>query len=270
MWDVSICTNDAKGGVLHTMGRDMDEKRRVMLRVSYDGRKYHGFAKMPDQVTVEGTLNTVISELTGEEIEVIGASRTDAGVHSLGNVAVFDTATRIPTEKLPYALNQRLPHDLVVWEATDVADDFHPRHCDSKKTYSYRILNTEFPVPIERYDTYHYYRPLDVAAMQKAADFLCGEHDFTSFASVYTQSEDHVRTIYSCDVKKEGALVTITVTGSGFLYNMVRIIAGTLIEVGIGKRTPESVTDIIEAKDRKAAGPTAPAVGLTMIGIEFL
>ncbi len=241
-----------------------------MLRVSYDGRKYHGFAKMPEQMTIEGTLNAVISELTGEEIEVIGASRTDAGVHSLGNVAVFDTATRIPTEKLPYALNQRLPHDIVVWEATDVAYDFHPRHCDSKKTYSYRILNTEFPVPIERYDTYHYYRKLDIVAMQKAAELLEGEHDFTSFASVYSQAADHVRTIYSCDVKKEGNMISITVTGSGFLYNMVRIIAGTLIEVGIGKTAPEKITDIIEARDRKNAGPTAPAVGLTMIGIEFL
>lgn len=244
--------------------------RRVMLRVSYDGRKYHGFAKEPGQATIEGTLNDTISELTGETIEVIGASRTDAGVHSLGNVAVFDTATRIPTEKLPYALNQRLPNDIVVWEATDVADDFHPRHCDSKKTYRYRILNSTFPNPVERFDSYHYYRPLDVEDMQKGAEGLVGEHDFTSFASVYSQAVDHVRTIYSCTVEKEGDMISITVTGSGFLYNMVRIIAGTLIEVGIGKIAPEKITDIIEAKNRRMAGPTAPAVGLTMIGIEFL
>lgn len=243
---------------------------RVMLRVSYDGRRYHGFAKEPGQDTIEGTLNDAISELTGTPIEVIGASRTDAGVHSLGNVAVFDTCTRIPTEKLPYALNQKLPHDIVVWEASDVAADFHPRHCDSRKTYMYKILNAKFPAPLERFDSYHYYRDLDIEKMQTAARALEGEHDFTSFASVYTQATDHVRTIYSCEIKKEGDMVIITVTGSGFLYNMVRIIAGTLIEVGIGKTEPEKISEIIEAKDRRMAGPTAPAVGLTMIGIEFL
>lgn len=243
--------------------------KRVMLRVAYDGTEYCGWQLQPGAPTIEGVLNDALSGLLGETIRVTGASRTDSGVHSLGNVAVFDTDTRIPAEKISYALNQRLPDDIVVQESREVAADFHPRHCDSRKTYEYRILNREFPLPTQRRDSYFYYRRLNVESMREAAAYLVGTHDFASFCSAHAQTETTVRTVYDCTVEKNGDLICIRVTGAGFLYNMVRIIAGTLIEVGVGARQPEELRTIIEARERSAAGPTAPAHGLTMIGIIF-
>jgi tRNA pseudouridine38-40 synthase len=244
-------------------------KKRVMLWVAYDGSAYCGWQLQPGVPTVEQVLNDTLSALLGEPITVIGASRTDTGVHSLGNVAVFDTAARIPPEKISYALNQRLPEDIVVQSSDQVADDFHPRHCDSTKTYEYRILNREFPLPTERRTSHFCYRKLDVAVMAQGAALFEGTHDFASFCSAHSQTRTTVRTVYSCTVKKEGDMIFIRVTGSGFLYNMVRILAGTLIEIGCGARQPEDMSRILEARDRSAAGPTAPARGLTMVGISF-
>lgn len=246
----------------------MDTKR-VMLRVAYDGSSYHGWQIQNNAVTIEGTLREAIFDLTGEEVNLIGGSRTDAGVHALDNVAVFDTSTRIPAEKLPYALNRRLPEDICIQSAQEVAPDFHPRHCNSRKTYEYRILNTPFRIPQRRLYTNWIYGNLDVEQMSEAAACLRGEHDFTSFCSIYGQIEDHVRTIYDCRVLREGNEVALTVTGNGFLYNMVRIIAGTLIEVGKGQRPSGDIPDILEAKDRRAAGHTAPPAGLTLMRYEF-
>lgn len=246
-----------------------DGMKRVMLIVAYEGTAYHGWQVQPNGITIESVLNEKLSELLGEEIVVTGASRTDSGVHSLGNVAVFDTNARMPAEKISYALNQRLPADIVVQESREVPLDFHPRKCKSKKTYEYRILNRRFPIPTLRKDTYFYYRPLDVEKMQQAAEYLVGTHDFKSFCSIHTQAMDTVREIYSCQVTKQDEVITIRITGAGFLYNMVRIIAGTLIQVGIGELSPEEIPVILEKRDRSAAGPTAPAHGLTMIGIEF-
>lgn len=244
--------------------------KRVKLVVAYEGTRYCGWQLQPNGITIEAVLNQTLSELLGEEIQVVGASRTDAGVHSLGNVAVFDTETRIPPEKICYALNQRLPEDIVVQSSCQVLDDFHPRRCYSEKTYEYRILNRKIPIPTLRRDTYFYYRPLNLERMQQAASFLEGKHDFKSFCSARTSVEDTVRTILSCTVEKFSKdIITIRVTGTGFLYNMVRIIAGTLISVGVGEILPESMPVILEKKDRGAAGPTAPAHGLTMIGIEY-
>lgn len=243
--------------------------KRVKLIVAYDGSNYHGWQIQPTGITVEQVLNQELSRLLGEEIKVIGASRTDSGVHSQGNVAVFDTNARMPADKISYALNQRLPEDIVVQNSAEVASDFHPRHCNSRKTYEYKILNREFPMPTVRRDTYFCYRKLDLEKMQKAAGYLKGEHDFKSFCSVKTVAETTVRTIYSVRVTKEQELIRIRVTGSGFLYNMVRIIAGTLLHVGMGSIQPEELPGILEAKERSAAGPTAPAHGLTMIGIEY-
>lgn len=244
--------------------------RRVKLVVAYEGTNYCGWQVQPNGCTIEEVLNRTLSELLGENIAVIGASRTDAGVHSLGNVAVFDTETRIPPEKICYALNQRLPADIAVQSSCQAPDDFHPRRCYSEKTYEYRILNRRIPVPTLRRDTYFYYRPLDLEKMQQAAFYFQGQHDFKSFCSVKTSVEDTVRKILSCTVVKSPAdIITIRVTGTGFLYNMVRIIAGTLISVGTGEILPESIPEILEKKDRSKAGPTAPAHGLTMIGIQY-
>ena len=244
--------------------------KRIKLTVAYDGTNYCGWQIQKNGITVEEVLNQTLSKFFKEDIAVIGASRTDSGVHALGNVAVFDTNTRIPADKICFALNQRLPEDIVVQESTEVAADFHPRHCNSRKTYEYRILNRKMPLPTMRHDTYYYYRKLDVETMQRAADRLVGVHDFKSFCSVHSQAETTVREIYSCDVVRDGEIVRIRVTGAGFLYNMVRIIAGTLIQVGLGEYAPEQIDAILEGCDRSLAGPTAPAHGLTMIGIEFL
>lgn len=294
--------------------------RRILLRVAYDGTNYHGWQLQPNAATIEGELNRALCALTGEEIVVTGASRTDAGVHALGNVAVFDTTSRIPAEKFSYALNQRLPEDIVIQSSKQVADDFHPRHCDCRKTYEYDILNRTFPLPAYRNTAYFLYGTLDIEAMRRACQAFLGEHDFASFCAAGAQVQTTVRTIYSLEVEcrplteagtpvppasgeavnaaagKSGEqvqqtqpasgetairaagganagsadqLLTIRVKGNGFLYNMVRIIAGTLVEVGRGHIKPEEVAGIIAAKDRAKAGPTAPARGLRLVEIEY-
>ena len=295
--------------------------RRILLRVAYDGTNYHGWQLQPNAATIEGELNRALCALTGEEIVVTGASRTDAGVHALGNVAVFDTTSRIPAEKFSYALNQRLPEDIVIQSSKQVADDFHPRHCDCRKTYEYDILNRTFPLPAYRNTAYFLYGTLNIEAMRRACQAFLGEHDFASFCAAGAQVQTTVRTIYSLTVEcrplteagtpvspasgeavnaadgKHGEqvqqaqpesgetaipaagganagsadqLLTIRVKGNGFLYNMVRIIAGTLVEVGRGHIKPEEVAGIIAAKDRVKAGPTAPARGLRLVEIEYL
>ena len=243
--------------------------KRVKLVVAYDGTNYCGWQIQPNGTTIESVLNEHLSALLKEDITVTGASRTDSGVHSLGNVAIFDTNTKMPAEKISFALNQKLPEDIVVQDSCEVPLDWHPRYQKGRKTYEYRILNRTFRDPTRRLDTYFYHYPLDVEAMQQAATYLEGEHDFKSFCAVGAQVKTTTRTLYCCKVEKENDIITIRVTGNGFLYNMVRIIAGTLIQVGNGTIRPEEMPAILEACDRNAAGPTAPAHGLTMIGIQY-
>lgn len=244
--------------------------KRVMLTVAYDGTNYKGWQLQPNGETIESVLNRCLSELTGEEIAVIGASRTDAGVHAKGNIAVFDTMSRIPGDKFSYALNQRLPEDIRICGSKDVALDFHPRHCESRKTYEYRIYCAPFPMPTKRLYSYFTYVPLDVDLMSQAAECFVGEHDFKSFCSVQTQALTTVRRVDCVEIFREDDEIIIRVSGRGFLYNMVRIMVGTLMEVGRGHMMPEQVGEILAAKDRQAAGPTAPACGLTLVGYEFL
>lgn len=244
-------------------------KRRVKLIISYDGTNYCGWQVQINGITVEEVINRELSRMLGEDIEVIGASRTDSGVHALGNVAVFDTFSKIPPEKMCFALNQRLPDDIRIQDSCEVPLDFHPRYCDSTKTYEYKILNRRFDNPVMRLYTHFVYMPLDYEKMQEAAKYLVGEHDFKSFCSARTQVTDTVRTIYSLDVSKEDDIIKIRISGNGFLYNMVRIIVGTLIKVGLKVYPPEYVKEILEACDRNVAGPKAPAKGLTLIGIVY-
>lgn len=244
--------------------------KRVKMTVAYDGTNYCGWQIQPNGITIEEILNRELSRILKEDIHVLGASRTDAGVHSLGNVCIFDTKARMPAEKISYAINQSLPDDIVVVDSRQVSDDWHPHKVKSRKTYEYRILNRTFPDPTRRLNTYFYHYDLDVDKMQEAAKYLEGEHDFKSFCSVKAQVKTTVRTVYSCQVTRDmDDLITVRVTGNGFLYNMVRIIAGTLIKVGAGDISPESIEEILKAKNREAAGPTAPARGLTMIGLEY-
>jgi tRNA pseudouridine38-40 synthase len=238
---------------------------RVKMVVAYDGTNYCGWQIQPNGITIEEVLNTHLSQLLGEEVVVKGASRTDSGVHSMGNIAFFDTNTRMAADKISFALNQRLPEDIVVQSSEQVDDDWNPHNVDSTKVYEYRIRNSKMRMPLDRLYTYFYHYDLDVEAMDEAAKYLVGEHDFTSFASVKSQVNSFVRTLYDVSVSRDGDIITIRCEGNGFLYNMVRIIAGTLIQVGCHKIEPENVKEILEAKDREAAGPTAPAEGLIMI-----
>lgn len=243
---------------------------RVKLIVAYDGTNYCGWQIQDNGITIEEVINRELSSLLGEEIAVIGASRTDSGVHALGNVAVFDTVTRIPAEKISFALNQRLPDDIRIQESSQVADDFHPRFCDTIKTYEYRIWNARFPNPIVRlYSKFVYYK-IDVDKMQQAANYLIGEHDFKSFCSARTQVETTVRRVTDINFRREGNMIIMQIKGYGFLYNMVRIIMGTLLKCGMGMYEPEHVKEILEACDRKMAGPKAEACGLMLTGIEYL
>lgn len=263
----------------------MAQKRRVLLTIAYDGTDYSGFAlqKTSPKPTIEGLVNHAIHALTGEEVCVIGASRTDAGVHALGNVAVFDTESPIPPEKMCFALNPLLPGDVRILSSRAVDKDFHPRHVPCLKTYRYHILNAPFDIPTRMRYTHRVPMKLDVDRMQEGANYLEGEHDFTSFCSVATQAENHVRKIEKILMKKSELAdkisvdeesgdiseIILEITGNGFLYNMVRIIAGTLIQVGTGVRNPEDVKTMLEAQDRRAAGPTAPPQGLVLNCLKF-
>lgn len=259
---------------------------RILLRVAYDGTAYHGWqTQSHDDQTIEGVLNRTLSGLCGESITVIGASRTDAGVHAEGNLCVFDTDSSIPPDRYVYAVNSILPPDIRVMESVEVAGDFHPRHIESRKTYRYRIIHADICPPNLRLYCHHMYGPLDTDAMKAACAYFIGEHDFASFVAAGSQALTTVRRIYDLSVSvapvginamqpsKSGTefseYIDIRVTGSGFLYNMVRIIAGTLTEVGRGRMKPGDVKRVIEARDRSQAGPTLPACGLTLERIEI-
>lgn len=243
--------------------------KRILLVVAYDGTNYHGWQYQDNGVTIEGELNRALSELLNRHVEVIGASRTDAGVHGLCNLAVFDSEMNIPPEKYAYALNSKLPMDIRIRKSMEVEEDFHPRKRKTSKTYRYAIDCEEFANPLKTRYAFHTYPGLDVERMHSAAQVLIGEHDFTSFCSVNGTALSNIRTIDSIKVVKKDSDIYIDVTGGGFLYNMVRIIAGTLIEAGRGKIDTDQMSQILKAKDRTKAGPTAPACGLTLMNIDW-
>ncbi len=242
---------------------------RIKLTIAYDGTAYHGFQCQKNGVAVQDVVNQAASELFQCEIKTVGASRTDAGVHARGNVAVFDVETRIAPSKIAFALNARLPEDIRIVESRQVSDDWHPRYQATIKTYSYHIINRVHPDPLLRHIQMHLYYPLDEKMMNEAAKYLIGEHDFASFCSAGNSTATTVRTIYDANVTRDGDHIVFTVKGNGFLYNMVRILAGTLMEIGQGMYPPEAMRSIIEARDRKAAGPTAIAKGLILEKIEY-
>lgn len=244
--------------------------RRIRLIVSYDGTNYCGWQKQPNGITIEEVLNRAISSLCQEEIEVIGASRTDSGVHAYGNVAVFDTKMRMDARKFAFAINQRLPEDIRIQESEEVEAGWHPRKCDCIKTYTYRILNRSIDIPTERLYAYFCYCRLDIEKMREATGYFVGTHDFESFCSQKTQASSTVRTIHSIEILRDEDMITIVISGDGFLYNMIRIISGTLLKVGLGVYPPSHVREIFAAKDRKMAGQTLPARGLTLVEIEYL
>jgi tRNA pseudouridine38-40 synthase len=243
--------------------------KRIKMIVAYEGTNYCGFQVQPNGITVEEVLNSKLSELLKEPIKIIGASRTDSGVHALGNVVVFDANTPIPGDKISFALNHILPDDIRIQGSCEVEEEFHPRFCKSRKTYEYKIVNRTFPIPTLRHTAHFSHYVMDVELMREAAKYLVGRHDFKSFATAKLEVTDTVREIYALTIDENEGIITIRVTGGGFLYNMVRIIAGTLMEVGKKRFTPKEIQAILEGCDRSLAGPTAPANGLTLVKIEY-
>ena len=246
--------------------------RRIKLTVAYDGTNYCGWQVQPNGITIEEVLNKAICTLTGEEIAVIGASRTDSGVHAMGNIAVFDTGSRIPAERFSYALNQRLPEDIVVTKSEEVSLDWHPRYQNSLKTYEYHILNTKTPVPTKRLYNCFVSFDLDVNRMRQGAQYLLGEHDFAAFCCIRTNAKTTVRTVTDLQIQQNPLKpeeITIRITGNGFLYNLVRIIAGVLIRVGRGFYEPEKVLELLEGRERKKEAVTAPPQGLCLMEIVY-
>lgn len=243
--------------------------RNIKLTIEYDGKGFNGWQKQPNKLNIQGNIEKVISEITKEEIELIGSGRTDAGVHAIGQVANFKTNSNIPIEKFAIAINSRLKKSIIIKKAEEVPERFHSRYNCKKKTYRYIINNSDMGSAIYRNLEYNIKMPLNLENMKKASKYFEGEHDFSAFKASGTSSKSSVRTIYSADVKKENERIIIELTGNGFLYNMVRIISGTLVEVGLGKIRPEEIKDIIDSKNRQMAGKTLPPYGLYLVEVNY-
>ena len=243
--------------------------RNIKLTIEYDGKDFNGWQKQPNKLNIQGNIEKVISEITKEEIELIGSGRTDAGVHAIGQVANFKTNSNIPIEKFAIAINSRLKKSIIIKKAEEVPERFHSRYNCKKKTYRYIINNSDMWSAIYRNLEYNIKMPLNLENMKKASKYFEGEHDFSAFKASGTSSKSSVRTIYSADVKKENERIIIELTGNGFLYNMVRIISGTLVEVGLGKIRPEEIKDIIDSKNRQMAGKTLPPYGLYLVEVNY-
>ncbi len=246
--------------------------RKIKLTVAYDGTAYSGFQKQSGSGlrTIQSELENALSVLAKRPVPIVGAGRTDAGVHALGQVVHFETgAWTIPTERIVLALNARLPDDIAAVSAEEVEPDFHARYSAVAKTYVYSIYNRKIPSPFRRLYSYHFPWPLDVDAMQQAAGHLVGQHDFSSFQASGRPVKSAVRTLFGAEVVTDKPMVRIVVRGDGFLYQMVRIIAGTLIEVGRGRLDPDMLPGIIASRDRSRAGQTAPPHGLRLERVEY-
>ena len=243
--------------------------RNIKLTIEYDGKDFNGWQKQPNKLNIQGTIEQAITKITGETVELNASGRTDAGVHAIGQVANFKTNSNIPIEKFPIAINTNLKKSIRIKSAEEVDEKFHSRLSCKRKTYRYIINNSEIESAIYRNLEYHISNKLDVSKMQKAAKFLEGEHDFKAFKASGTSSKSSVRTIYEANVYKIENKIYIELTGNGFLYNMVRIIAGTLIEVGLNKIEPEYILDIIKEEKRELAGRTLPPQGLYLLKVEY-
>jgi tRNA pseudouridine38-40 synthase len=243
--------------------------RNVRLVVQYDGTDYGGFQAQLDRPTVQTTLQKALSRLLAEDVRVCGASRTDAGVHAFGQVVSFTTGNVIPVERLLGALNALLPRDITCVAAEEAPAEFHPRYAARGKQYLYRIRNEELSSPFASRYSWHLQQPLDVLAMSEAGSYLVGRHDFAAFRAAGGSAKTSVREISLVEVTDREDFIEVLVEGNGFLYMMVRIIVGTLVEVGLGRMTPPRVGQILAGKDRGQAGETAPPQGLTLVRIDY-
>ncbi len=247
----------------------MARKRNLKLVVEYDGTRYFGWQVQKSKPSIQGELERAVQEVSGHASPVVGAGRTDAGVHAEGQVANFHTLSPIPARKWPEALNAHLPEDIAVLSAEDVGLDFHAQYAATSKLYRYRIVNRGVRSALERLRSHLVRPPLDLELLRSASKALTGTHDYRSFGSEMSKKEHTVRTIFSFEVRRQGDLVDFLVHGDGFLYNQVRSMVGTLIPVGLGSRPAAWVKEVLEAKDRTRAGVNVPAKGLTMVEVRF-
>lgn len=244
--------------------------RNIKITTEYDGSRYKGFQRLKDsENTIQGKLESVLSKMADEKIEVIGSGRTDMGVHARNQVANFKTNSNLSIKKINEYLNKYLPEDIVIKNIEEVDDRFHSRYNAKQKVYLYKINNSKNQdVFLRKYST-HIERKLDIDLMKKASEYLVGEHDFTSFASSKSKKKSNVREIYSITINKNKDIIDIFVEGNGFLYNMVRIIVGALIDVGLHKKTPEDIKIMLDERDRSKASDTAPAKGLYLYSVKY-
>lgn len=244
--------------------------RNIKLIIEYDGKDFNGWQKQPNKLNIQGEIEKAIERITGEKVDLMASGRTDAGVHAIGQVANFKTNSNIPIEKIPIALNTNLKKSIIIKSAEEVEERFHSRLNCKRKTYRYIINNSKYGTAIYRNLETHIPMKLNIKKMQEAVKYFEGEHDFKAFKASGTSSKSSVRTIYKAEViQKENEKIYIELTGSGFLYNMVRIISGTLVDVGLGKIEPEEIENIIKSQKRENAGKTLPPQGLYLVKVEY-
>ena len=244
--------------------------RNIKLTIEYDGKNFPGWQSQPGKVSIQTEIENAIKSITGEEVQIIASGRTDAGVHALGQVANFHTETNIPTKQIPYAINSKLTKSIVVKSAEEVDERFHSRYNCKQKTYRYIVNNSEFPSALNRYREFHMPYKLNIDDMKKAIKHFEGEHDFAGFkSSGGSEKKTTVRNLTKCDIIEAGSRIIIELTGNGFLYNMVRIISGTIVDIGLGKINVDEIDVIIASKDRTRAGKTLPPHGLYLVRVEY-
>ena len=243
--------------------------RNIKIVIEYNGKGFNGWQKQPTKLNIQGEIERAIFEVTGEKVELYASGRTDAGVHSFGQTANFKIENPIPTNKIPLALNSKLKKTIVIKSAEEVDEKFHARYNCKGKKYRYIINNGMCPSAIYHDLEYHFPIKLDVNAIKEASKYFIGEHDFKAFRASGTSSKSSVRIIYNIDIVQDGDRIFIDYTGNGFMYNMVRILTGTLVDVGIGKIKPDQIPEIIESKDRSKAGKTLPAGGLYLMEVYY-
>ena len=244
--------------------------RNIKLTIEYDGKEFHGWQKQPNKLNIQGNIEQAIKQITGEEVDLTASGRTDAGVHAFGQVANFKTNSNLPIDKFPLALNSNLKKSIRIIKVEEVEQNFHSRLSCKKKTYRYVIDNSEYSSAIYRNLETHIPIKLDIEKMQSAIRYFVGEHDFAAFKASGTSSKSSVRIIYKAEViSMPNNRIYIELTGNGFLYNMVRIIAGTLVDVGLGKIEPIKIPEIINSKKRDNAGKTLPPQGLYLLNVEY-
>ncbi len=244
--------------------------RNIKLVIEYDGKEFNGWQKQPNKLNIQGTIEKAIETITKEEVELIASGRTDRGVHALGQVANFKTNSNLPIEKIAIAINSNLKKSIRILSAEEVDEKFHSRLTCKKKTYRYIINNSKYGTAIYRNLETHIPMKLNIDKMKEAIKYFEGEHDFKAFKASGTSSKSSIRTIYKAEVKQMlNDRIYIELTGNGFLYNMVRIIVGTLVEVGIEKIEPKQIKDIIQSRKRENAGKTLPPEGLYLVKVEY-